>query len=147
MGVGIEWDTAQVAHLEADLSKAPAVGLRVASQAIRKTAMAIEADGKTFCPVDTGNLRGSISSDIAALEATIGPTADYGLYVEMGVPHSYIIRARDGGFLRFVVDGHVVYTRQVVHPPSAPQPYMRPAADRNIPTLEQALQQVGGEIL
>lgn len=93
------------------------VGARVAA-AVRKTAFDIEADAKALAPVDTGNLRGSISTDITGdgrfgtVEAEIGPTAEYGAFVEYGT-------SRMG-----------------------PQPYMRPAADRREPSLSAALGQL-----
>jgi hypothetical protein len=70
---------------------------------LRKSAHDVEATGKTFCPVDTGNLRNSIGSDFTggplSMEAAIGPTADYGSYVEYGTsrmaPHAYMGPALD----------------------------------------------------
>lgn len=143
----ISWDTSQVRTLAVDLSKAPVTAQRKATLVIAKGAHDIEVDGKIFCPVDTGFLRSSISADIGALEAVIGPTADYGLYVELGVPHSYIIRAHDGGMLRFTVNGHVVFAKQVTHPPSAPHPFMAPAGDKNFPGIERAMALIAEEIL
>jgi HK97 gp10 family phage protein len=86
--------------LNIDLTDARAVASRIgtsggrigaaASAALRKTALDIEADAKQLAPVDTGNLRNSISSDITgdgrhgAMSAEIGPTAEYGVYQEYG---------------------------------------------------------------
>lgn len=91
--------------------------------AVRKTAFDIEADAKTLAPVDTGNLENSISTTITGdgrtgtITAEIGPTAEYGAFVEYGT-------SRMG-----------------------PQPYMTPAAERHIPVLEQVLDHIGGELL
>jgi phage gpG-like protein len=145
--VEITWDTHELQALAVRLNGAPSRAQARAQQVIVKGANDIEVDGKIFCPVDTGNLRNSISTDIGTLEAEIGPTADYGIYVELGVPHSYIIRAKDGGMLHFVVDGHEVFVKQVTHPPSAPRPYMGKSADRNFPGIERALGIVGEEAL
>lgn len=98
------------------------IGLKAAA-AFKKTAYSIERDGKAFCPVDTGNLRNSISTSVlgdgrfASIEIEIGPTADYAVYVEQGTS---------------------------VH---APQAFMGPAADRNLGTLVSALDKMAGEIL
>ncbi len=86
--------------LHLDLSELRAVGTRVAtagprvggaaSAILRKTAMDIEGDAKAAAPVDTGNLRNSISTSVegdgrsGAMSAEIGPTAEYGVYVEYG---------------------------------------------------------------
>jgi hypothetical protein len=76
---------------------------------------------------------------VGELSFDLGPTADYGDVIERGVPHPFVIRARDGGTLHFVIDGHDVFAKSVTHPPIAPQPVhvarVRPWA----PQLEDAL--------
>lgn len=116
-------DTSELRLLAVNLhSSAGTVGAK-ASQAIRKTAHDIESDAKILAAVDTGNLRSSISTSIegdgrfGSMSAEIGPTADYGAYVEEGTSRM------------------------------APQPYMGPAFDRRAPSLEQALGQAGEDIL
>jgi HK97 gp10 family phage protein len=76
-----------------------------AAMAVRKTAYDIEGTSKMFCPVDTGNLRASISTTISGggrlgqIQAEIGPTASYGAFVEFGTsrmaPHAYMGPAFD----------------------------------------------------
>jgi HK97 gp10 family phage protein len=73
-----------------------------ASVVVRRTALAIEADAKVNAPVDTGALRNSISTDVAlgeVITAEIGPTVDYGIYVERGTeymdPEPYLGPAYD----------------------------------------------------
>lgn len=141
------FDTGEVRKLAFDLSEAPAEIRRKAPAAVKKTLFDIEADAQILAPVDTGNLKASIGTDMDAdgLGGEAGPTADYGAMVEYGTePH--IIRAH-GGFLRFVVGGRVIFARQVNHPGTRPQPYMGPAFDRNVPGLERALGQAGEDIL
>lgn len=101
--------------LAADLDRAGGrVGAR-AAQVIRAGASRITRDAKILAPVDTGNLRASIGADItgdgrnSAITAEIGPTADYGAYVELGT------------------------SRQ------APQPYLFPAFDNNVDGITRAL--------
>jgi HK97 gp10 family phage protein len=110
-------DFSEIYKLATDLGKAGAKAGFMASAAIAKTAHDIERDAKVAAPVDTGNLRNSISSDIARLHAEIGPTAAYGIYVEYGTSRM------------------------------APQPYLGPAFDRNAPGLEKAIGDIGGRIL
>lgn len=116
-------DFSELRKLSLDLKLA---GVRVgaqASAAVRKTAFDIVADAQALAPVDTGNLRASISADIlgdgrfGAVEAEVGPTASYGAFVEWGTSRM------------------------------APQPYLGPAFDRRAPGLEQALGQLGGDAL
>lgn len=97
--------------------KEKTVGAR-ASAALRKTALGIERDAKIIAPVDTGALRSSISTDFSGnaaagrMSAEIGPTVDYAHFVENGTSRM------------------------------APQPYMRPAAERHVPRLEAALRRI-----
>lgn len=108
-------DFGELRALSIDLAAATGRVGALAAVAIRKTAADIQADAQVLAPVDTGNLRNSIGTDIAGdgrfgvIEAEIGPTADYGAYVEYGTSRM------------------------------APQPYMGPAFDRRAPGLEQAL--------
>lgn len=121
--MNIEFRTTDVRKLSAKLnSKTKRVGAQAAG-ALRKTAAGIERDAKTFCPVDTGALKNSIGTDLTGdgrsgrMTAIIGPTMNYASYVERGT------------------------SRQ------APQPYMRPAAERHVPRLERAIREIGGDIL
>jgi hypothetical protein len=113
---------------------------------VEKVGFDVEATAKELVRVDTGFLKGSISTDIGELSADIGPTADYGDVIERGVPHPFVIRARDGGTLHFVIDGHDVFAKSVTHPPIAPSPYMSPAFDRGLPQLESALGDLGEQV-
>lgn len=104
-------------RLAIDLGKAGARAVPLARAALVKTAADIESDAKAFVPVDTGNLKNSISRDVVGLTAAIGPTASYGAYVEFGT------------------------SRQ------APAAYMGPAFDRRAGFLEKALQQLADRSL
>lgn len=85
---------------------------------IRKGAMDIQRDAKILAPVDTGNLRSSISTDYTGdgrhgtMTAEIGPTAHYGIYLEFGTSK---MRA---------------------------QPFLFPATDRNEPGILAAMAHV-----
>lgn len=103
--------------LAIDLARAPDEVKKRAAVAVRKTALDIETESKLFAPVDTGNLRNSISTTITddGQSAEIGPTAEYGVYVELGTSVM------------------------------APAAFMGPAFDRKIPAFEEAIGQLASE--
>lgn len=109
MASNIHIDDSQLGVLEVDLSTAATSSPEKVARAIAKTAHDIEADAKALAPVDTGNLKNSISTDVNGMSAEVGPTAEYGRYVEEGT-------SRNG-----------------------PQPYLRPAFDRRLPALLHAI--------
>lgn len=146
-------DSSEVRKLAVDLYRAEGTVGAKASAAIRKTAFDLERDAKILAPVDTGDLENSITTDVegdgrfGSMSAEIGPTVEYGAAIEYGSdPH--VIRAKDGGKLVFKgIGGGLVFVDEVHHPGNAPQPYMGPAFDRNVPRLERALGQIGEDVL
>lgn len=79
-------------------------------------------------PVRTGRMLGSIRKDVRGLEATIGPTVPYAIYIEYGTaPHE--IRPVYASALRFEVEGKIVFTSLVHHPGTRPQPFVHETAE------------------
>jgi HK97 gp10 family phage protein len=120
--VGI--DASDFRKLSADLTKATGKTGNRAQLVVRKSLVDGVAAAKNRAPVDTGNLKGSIGhSDLRTVGSTgtiggeFGPTANYGEYVELGTSRM------------------------------APQPFMGPAADLITPGFEQAMAQLGEEML
>ena len=107
-----------LARFAADLRENADTLTRRASQVVRKAALDTMADAKMVAPVDTGNLRNSITTDARPgdLRAVVEATTDYAAYVEFG-------------------------TRRM-----RPQPYMRPAQDRNTPGFFEAVSQLAEEV-
>lgn len=115
--MGVTIDVSQLNVLAADLTGASVRGAMLAGVVVRKTAADLEAQAKAFCPVDTGNLRSSIGTDLAGLEATVGPTAAYGIYVEFGTSRM------------------------------APRAFLGPALDRVTPGFVDAMGQIADGLL
>jgi len=97
---------------------------------LEQVAVAIEADAKAGCPRKTGHLAESVHHEIAdgGRTARIGTNVDYALSVEFGSrPH--IIRGNP--WLAFSGrDGETVVRREVHHPGTPEQPFLRPALFR-----------------
>jgi HK97 gp10 family phage protein len=119
----MHFDISELQGLERDLEKGAAGIEPKAHLVVAKIASDIETTAKVFVPVDTSNLQNSISTDVDGLTAEIGPTAEYGDYVERGTHN-------DDGSVRMEA-----------------QPYMVPAAETHEATFANALGKVGESIL
>lgn len=97
------------AALAAEFAAEAATVTHKVSQALAKTGFDVAADARQLAPVDTGNLRGSIGVDVGGTTVTVGPEANYGIFVERGTWKT------------------------------APQPFLTPAAERREPALLEAL--------
>ena len=51
---------------------------------IEKAALTLERQAKQNCPVDTGKLRASITTEVGKLEAEVGTNVEYAQCVEFG---------------------------------------------------------------
>lgn len=95
-------------------------------RALEKIGMTAEKYAKRLCPVDTGNLRNSITHVVDEGEpaAIIGTDSEYGAYVELGTG----IYAEGGGgrptpWVYQDANGNWHYTRG-----NKAQPFLKPAA-------------------
>lgn len=77
----------------------------------------VVADAQILAPVDTGLLKTTIDVDVDGLSFAAGPTAEHGVYQELGTSEM------------------------------PPQPYLGPAFDRNLLRIEDALGQAGTRVL
>lgn len=144
----IHIDDSEVHALARDINRRTGQFPRRVQTVVDKGGHDMHAYAVARAPVDTGFLKGSITLDITGLGFVLGPTAEYGGYVELGVPHPYVIHAKPGGTLAFPGGGGgTVFAKSVVHPPQAPQPYLGPAFDAVLPLIERALGQIGGEVV
>lgn len=106
-------DVSGILALAGKFTAGAAAARPLASVAVRKTALDIESRAKSLAPVRTGNLRASIGvTTTGDLAAEVGPTANYGKYVEFGTWKM------------------------------APRPYMSPAMQAVAPGFLQACRQI-----
>lgn len=119
----IDFDASEIARLGEDFRQVSRASGKAAREVVRKTARDITGTAKSLAPVDTGHLKASIGhSDLrlpaqGVIEAEIGPTADYGIFLEIGTSRM------------------------------APQPYMAPAAERHEPAFVKAMSTIIGDTL
>ena len=66
------------------LARSPQKFSKFANTAIRQSIYQIEREVKPRTPVDTGQLRNTQQSSFGNLEGKYYPTAEYGIYVELG---------------------------------------------------------------
>jgi hypothetical protein len=145
--IAIHLDDSEVHQLADDIGRHADTMPVMAQRVMDKGGHDMQAAAQTNAPVDTGALKASISLDIFDLGFVLGPTVDYGGFVERGVPHPYVIHAKPGGTLAFPgAGGGIVFARSVVHPPMAPQPYLSPAFDAVLPHIEDALGALGEQV-
>ena len=91
------------------------------------TVVTIEKYAKHKCPVDTGKLRASITSEVTGFkEGAVGTNTEYAMPVEYGSrPHD--IRPKDKKALAFEKGGENVVVKRVKHPGNKAQPFLEPA--------------------
>jgi HK97 gp10 family phage protein len=108
-----------ITQLAVDLRGAGPKAIEKAKVVVEKSGHDVVAGAQAICPVDTGNLKGSIGVDFDGdgLGWEAGPTASYGIYVEYG-------------------------TRYM-----APQAYMGPSFDRVAAEVQPMLEQIADGIL
>ena len=95
---------------------------------LTKAGLLVEREARMNCPVNTGNLRSSITSEVEGNTATIGTNVEYAPYVEFGTG----LFAKNGDGRQ---DVPWVYRDDEgnYHSTSGmkPQPYLLPALDDN----------------
>ena len=109
----IKIDVVGTGELSRALARLTELSDREARRVVAEVAYEIEADAKELCPVDTGRLRSSITTALAATYpgAEVGTNVEYAPYVEFGT-----------------------YRQQA-------QPYLTPAAETNRETLRRRIEE------
>lgn len=110
---------------------------------VAETGRAIEAEATLRAPVDQGNLKASIHTDIEnkGLTALVGTPVDYAPHVEFGTrPHK--IRTKKAKVLS---NGKSFFGKEVNHPGTTAQPFLMPAFDRNKKKFVNAIRKVLNE--
>jgi len=95
-----------------------------------RSALNIQRFAKDLVPVDTGRLKNSINVRMFGLVGVIYTNVDYSIYVEFGTrPHFPPVQALEGWAGRHGVSAFAI-ALSIARKGTAPQPYMKPALDR-----------------
>lgn len=109
----------------------------VVSQELERTAHRIERQAKELAPVDTGELRRSITTDGGGLAYEVGTNLEYAEYIEEGTsPHT--ITGND--YLYWEGADHPV--RSVNHPGNRAYLYMETAFNTQTEDLEDRISDI-----
>lgn len=135
MNIRMEVDTSKL-NLDADkINKA-------VSQEIEKTAHRIERQAKELAPIDTGELRRSITTEGSGLDYEISTNLEYSEYIEDGTsPH--IINGNP--YLYWEGASHPV--RRVNHPGNKAYLYMETACDTQTEDIEDRIADIIDKLL
>ena len=135
MNIRMEVDTSKL-NLDADKVN------KAVSQEIEKTAHRIERQAKELAPIDTGELRRSITTEGSGLDYEIGTNLEYSEYIEDGTsPH--IINGNP--YLYWEGASHPV--RRVNHPGNKAYLYMETACDTQTEDIEDRIADIIDKLL
>ncbi len=95
----------------------------------------VRADAVDNCPVDTGRLKGSITSAVEGNSAVIGTNVEYGIYVEFGTGSK-----GDKSVAHTTKKTWTYYSGGRFYTTSgqAAQPFLVPALKNNVPKIIEA---------
>lgn len=103
------------------------------NQQLQAIALILQSELKRACPVDTSRLRQSIKVRVIPGGLRIF-MAEYGKDVEFGTaPH--VIRPKNKKALKFKSGGKTIITKQVNHPGTRPNPFIRDTLYRKLPDI------------
>ena len=111
------------------LNKASEEVKKKAAFELTATALDIDRNAKEFCPVKFGPLKASIRNRKLTqdeLNHIIYTDKKYAPFVEKGT-HAHKIVPKNAPRLAFMVGGKLVFAKEVMHPGTRPQPFLRPA--------------------
>ena len=135
MNIRMEVDTSKL-NLDSDKVN------KAVSQELEKTAHRIERQAKELAPIDTGELRRSITTEGSRLDYEIGTNLEYSEYIEDGTsPH--IINGNP--YLYWEGASHPV--RSVNHPGNRAYLYMETACDTQTEDIEDRIAEIIDKLL
>lgn len=130
-----------IEKLVSGLNRSPAVVAAESRAAMTAGCLMIEASARSLAPKRTGRLAGSISHRISgsggSLVGEIGPSVQYGIYVEYGTRPHWM----PPGILPFPA------MRAIARRGTRPHPYMRPAFESNVGRVTKLFTDIGFKVV
>lgn len=130
-----------IEKLMAGFNAAPGTLATETRTAMEASCLLVESAARSKAPKKTGRLAGSITHRIsgggANLLGEIGPSVQYGLYVETGTRPHWM----PPGILPFPV------MRAIAQRGTRAQPYMRPAFEQSVGRITQFFEQLGFKVV
>lgn len=138
MSFRIEIDTSdydrKMGNLQSGLRRMP-------REILEQGSATIEMDLKRNVPVRTGKLRDSITREVYDSNAIIRTSSGYGRFVNDGTrPH--IILPRFGRFLRFEINGRVIYAKRVHHPGFTGRRFVEATLAESMPKIIELIKRI-----
>lgn len=109
---------------------------RAVFRALEKCGLTAEGYAKRLCPVDTGNLRNSITHQVVPSESTvyIGSNSEYAAYVELGTGIYYPGGRQDPWVYQDVHGNwHMTHGQRA-------KPYLKPAVADHVQTYKDTIE-------
>lgn len=111
---------------------------RLPREILEQGSATIENDLKRNVPVRTGKLRDSIVREVYDTSASIRTSSGYGRFVNDGTrPHD--IFPKFGRFLRFEINGRVIYAKRVHHPGFAGRHFVELTLSDSMPKIMELI--------
>lgn len=104
-------------------------------KALERCGLHGEARAKKLCPVDTGNLRNSITHIVHDKQVDIGTNSEYGTYVEFGTGIYSTQGGRQTPWVYYNKSTGEFVTTQGNHP----QPFLKPAIEGGVSDFERII--------
>lgn len=111
----------EVLGVDALMAKLSAVDVQ---EALNDSCLLVENTAKENCPVDSGQLRNSITSNVSGEKGEVGTNVDYGVYVEYGTGVFNPGRLTPWSYQDASGEWHTTTGQP-------PQPFLVPALDSN----------------
>ena len=123
------------------MSNLQSVLKRMPREILEQGSAVIENDLQRNVPVRTGRLRNSITREVSDTSAVIRTNSGYGRFVNDGTaPH--IIYPRNGRFLRFEIQGKVIYAKRVRHPGFIGRKFVEQTLQESMPKIMELLKNI-----